>query len=118
MKRLGRIVLLTLAGALPAPALAGPACPDYLAGSTMSWATIVCEVRAATDDVGAQAVVDCVTRLQAKDKIRSDPHQNCRLNAVYKAEWCTYYSKAGSVPLVAGCVKSATEIPHQIRDGF
>ena len=74
--------------------------------------------RAQTDDVGSQAVVDCLSQLAAKDAIPPAPARNCRLNARYKREWCTYFSKLGSEKSVQACIRSPKESPESVRNGF
>lgn len=99
------------------PVVCASACPDYLAGETFDWATVVCEVRNGTDDYLSPAMQSCVKRLVKRDGIGKTPYQNCELNLRYKREWCAYLVKYGGEKSVAQCIKSTRSIPKDISDG-
>lgn len=109
-------LLLVALCAISAPSLAE--CPEYLAGQTFDWATAVCEVKNETDDYLSPSVQACVKQLVARDKIGKTPFQDCRLNAFYKKEWCSYYAKLGNEKSVSSCVKSKSSIPEEVAQGI
>lgn len=108
-------LVVTLCAA-SAPSLAE--CPEHLSGQTFDWATAVCEIRNETDDYLSPSVQACVNQLAAIDKIRKTPFQDCRLNALYKNELCSYYVKLGTENSVSACVKSKSSIPEDITQGI
>lgn len=111
-----KLLLLVTLCAVSASSVAE--CPEYLAGQTFDWATAVCEVKNETDDYLSPSVQACVKQLVARDKIGKTPFQDCRLNALYKRELCSYYVKLGSEKTVSNCVKSKASIPEDIKQGI
>lgn len=115
--RLKSLALTAFALPLSVAAGARDACPSNIRGQTIHWIVAVCEARAETDDFESPAVQDCVAAMDAKYKIQSSTAQNCRLNALYKREWCASIPDSGGQRSASKCFKSSRTLPRVVLNG-
>jgi hypothetical protein len=94
------------------------ACEKAVAGDTIRWAALVCELRNETDDLEAAQVQTCLNALIVKDKIPTSPAEICSLNKKYKLELCKNAVKYGSEKSAQACVRSKVNIRKEVMNGF
>jgi hypothetical protein len=109
---LALLALCTLT--LPAQA----ACKANVAGPTVNWAVVVCELRHETDDFAHPGVQACLKTLVKRDAIPSAPAEICRLNAKYKTELCRFRAAAIKDMSVAACISSVDTVPKEVSQGI
>jgi len=94
------------------------ACRENVAGPTLNWAGMVCELRNETDDFENPNVQACLRKLITQDAIPKGQPEICSLNVKYKTEICRNRVALKKDISVSACVRSVKTIPNQISQGI
>lgn len=92
-------------------------CPSNVAGETAHWIIAVCEARAGTDDFENAVVQKCVELETNKYQVKPNAAPSCKLNALYKKEWCGFVVEWKGDTSVTSCMSSPKQIPSIVSDG-